>query len=205
MRSIPNNAPSNVAALDDRDPNAGNVSHEYGVQYGGPGAVLRIQFQHGPRGVEGSAPGIYDDDLLAIIEDRMASFQSGPFASPESQTALEHIRAAREALGLRVARRIAQGVLGVNAAHTVPAPPVKRRSYTDLGKVELSDEDAAKADAMIEQAEKDIAAKAKHTCVDCRHRHVPGVRCGEDAGPSLVGERVTCGCTSNRTMASGAR
>jgi hypothetical protein len=31
MRAIPNNAPTNVAALDDRDINAGNASHLYGI------------------------------------------------------------------------------------------------------------------------------------------------------------------------------
>ena len=65
MRTLPNNAPTNVAALDDRDPNAGNASHEYGVQFGGPDKVCSIQFQHGPRGVDGSVAGVFDDDLLA--------------------------------------------------------------------------------------------------------------------------------------------
>lgn len=117
MKTIPNNAPTNVAALDDRDPKAGNGSHTYGIQYGGPQDICRIQFQHGPRGVEGSTAGVFDDDLLAIIEDRMAGFQTGPFACVENETALNAIRTAREALGLRVARRIAQGVLGLNEAH----------------------------------------------------------------------------------------
>lgn len=117
MKTIPNNAPTNVAALDDRDPKAGNASHNYGIQYGGPDSVCRVQFQHGPRGVEGSVSGVFDDDLLAIIEDRLAGFQSGPFACEENQTALDAVRQAREALGLRVARRIAKGVLGINANH----------------------------------------------------------------------------------------
>ena len=117
MKTIPNNAPTNVAALDAPDPKAGNASHTYVIQWGGPKEVTRIQFQHGPRGIEGSSPGIFDDDLLAIIEDRMAGFQSGPFACEENAVALARIREAREALGLRVARRIAQGVLGANEKH----------------------------------------------------------------------------------------
>lgn len=118
MKTIPNNAPTNVAAIDPRDPNAGNASHTYGIQFGGPKDVCRIQFQHGPRGVEGSTSGVFDDDLLAIIVDRLEGFQSGPYACGENELALEHIRQAREALGLRVARRIQQGVLGANAVHT---------------------------------------------------------------------------------------
>ena len=172
MHTIPNNAPTNVAALDERDPNAGNASHEYGIQYGGPGAVLRIQFQHGPRGVEGSAPGIFDDDLLAIIEDRMVGFQTGSFASPENQTALEHIRAAREALGLRVARRIAQGVLGANAAHVVPSPTAK--------------------DTIAKYVEDNGLLR----CTDCKHIHADAVACGAEIGLGPEGIVVTCGCTS---------
>lgn len=117
MRSLPTSSPTNVAALDERDPNAGNASHVYGVQYGGPSDVLRITFQRGPRGVVGSKPGIFDDDLLAIIEDRMSSFQAGPFACPENAEALEGVQKARAALGVRVARRIEKGVLGVNEKH----------------------------------------------------------------------------------------
>lgn len=117
MQSLPNFAPTNVAALDERDPKAGNASHLYGIQFGGPKDVCRIQFQHGPRGVEGSSPGIFDDDLLAIIQDRMEAFQAGPFACAENALALDAVKGARAALSLRAARRIAQGVLGANENH----------------------------------------------------------------------------------------
>lgn len=117
MRALPNNAPTNVAVLDARDPNAGHASHLYGVQFGGPRDVVKIPFQHGARGVEGSTPGLFDDDLLAIVQDRLEGFQSGPFACPENAEALTHIQGARVALGQRVARRIAQGVLGDNRTH----------------------------------------------------------------------------------------
>lgn len=117
MKSIPNHAPSNVAALDARDPDAGNASHVYGIQYGGPAEVCRIPFQHGPRGLESSSAGVFDDDLLAVIQDRLEGFQSGPYACEENAQALAGVKAAREALALRVARRIAKGVLGANENH----------------------------------------------------------------------------------------
>lgn len=117
MRGIPNMCPTNVAALDARDPKAGNASHTYGIQWGGPKDITRIQFQHGARGVEGSTPGVFDDDLLAIVEDRLVGFQDGPFACDENAAALAAVRAARTALGLRVAARIAKGVLGANEKH----------------------------------------------------------------------------------------
>ena len=116
-KSIPTHSPSNVAALDDADPNAGGAHHSYGVQYGGPKDVLRVQFQHGARGLADSKPGVFDDDLLAVIEDRMACFQAGPFACPENEAALKAIREARAALGIRVAHRIEKGVLGANEKH----------------------------------------------------------------------------------------
>ena len=117
MRALANMAPTNVAATDERDPNAGNASHTYGIQWGGPKDVTKIQFQHGARGVEGSTPGVFDDDLLAIVQDRLEGFQSGPFACAENQEALDAVRASREALGKRVAARIAKGVLGANVNH----------------------------------------------------------------------------------------
>ena len=117
MKCIPNNAPTNVAAIDERDPNAGNASHVYVIQYGGPNDVCRIQFQHGPRGLATSMPGIFDDDLFAILQDRYEGYMDGRFACEESAQVLRLIKEARAMLGLRVVRRIAQGVLGVNEQH----------------------------------------------------------------------------------------
>ena len=117
MKSIPTNSPTSVAALDEKDPNAGGAHHLYGIQFGGPADVCRIQFQHGPRGVDGSTPGIYTDDLLAIVQQQLEDFQAGPFACPENTDALNGIKAARHALSLRVAKRISQGVLGLNQQH----------------------------------------------------------------------------------------
>ena len=116
MKCIPNNAPTNVAALDERDPNAG-PSHVYAIQYGGPNDVCRIQFQHGPRGLATSTPGVFDDDLMAILQDRYEGYMAGRFACEESEQVLSLIIQARAVLGLRVARRISQGVLGVNEQH----------------------------------------------------------------------------------------
>lgn len=117
-RSLPTTCPVNVAAIDDPDPNAGNASHIYAIQFGGPSEVTFIQFQHGPRGVAGSTAGVFEDALLAILEDRMVGFMAGPFACAENQKALDGIRLARSAMAERVAARMAQRVLGVNETHT---------------------------------------------------------------------------------------
>jgi hypothetical protein len=118
MRSIPNNAPTNIVAIDERDPNAGNATHTYKVIWGAPGEDVVLQFQHGPRNVPGSTAGLFDDDLLAIVQDRMECFQSSPYACDENAEVLAAVKAAREALGKRLARRVAQGVLGQNKPHT---------------------------------------------------------------------------------------
>jgi hypothetical protein len=115
--ALPVTCPVNVAALDERDPKAGNASHRYAVQYGGPTDVLEIQFQHGARGEPGSKAGVFEDALLAILEDRLDGFQHGPFACHENGSALEAIRDARAYLNQRVAARMKQQVLGVNKAH----------------------------------------------------------------------------------------
>lgn len=124
MRSIPNNAPTNVVAIDERDPNAGNASHTYKVIWGSQSEDVVLQFQHGPRNVPGSTAGLFDDDLLAIVQDRMECFQSSPYACDENAEVLAAVKAAREALGKPLARRVAQGVFGRKKPHTSdPKPP----------------------------------------------------------------------------------
>lgn len=76
-----------------------------------------IQFQHGARGLPSSTPGVFEDDLLAILEDRLRSFQEGPFACDENEAALTGVLHARASLGERIAARLAKGVLGINEKH----------------------------------------------------------------------------------------
>lgn len=117
MKSIPTNSPTNVAVLDEKDQNAGGACHLYAIQFGGPSEFCRIQFQHGPRGAADSVAGVFDDDLLAIVQSRLEDFQQGPFACTENADALLYIKVARDYLSLRVARRISKGVLGLNENH----------------------------------------------------------------------------------------
>lgn len=110
MRSIPTMTPSNVAALD--LPGAGNAEHLFAIAF--PGGQLNIQFQRGPRTEAESTAGVLDDDLLAVLEARLAAFQAGDYACAENAEALAGIQAARAALGRRVARRLAAGTLGTH-------------------------------------------------------------------------------------------
>lgn len=100
------------------DPRFGGASHHYVAFAHGPNgyaiqpAALQVQFQKGPRNVEGSTPGVIDTVLLAIVEDRLNSFQGGPFPSDEGAMARYHVREAMKQLKLRADVRARRGVLG---------------------------------------------------------------------------------------------
>lgn len=112
MKSIGTHSPSNVVAVDEIGP--GGAHHKFLIK--GQAVETAIQFQRGPRGEEGSSEGIFDDDLLAIVECRLEEFQKGPFPSPDNAEALLHVNEARTALARRVAERAARGVLGQDKA-----------------------------------------------------------------------------------------
>lgn len=107
---------------DDRDPNGGGSSHRYTVTlsrhdpYCIANPVARIQFQQGPRNVEGSTPGITEAVLYAILIDRLEGFQAGPFACAANEEQLVHLRACLALTKARADERAARGVLGRNEA-----------------------------------------------------------------------------------------
>lgn len=102
---------------DERDPNAGGASHLYSIYRPGqplPHLCAKIQFQHGPRNVEGSTPGLLDAALLAVPIDRYEAFQQGPFACESNERVLGHLRAAMAEMKARADERAGRGVLGHN-------------------------------------------------------------------------------------------
>jgi hypothetical protein len=105
------------------EPGAGGASHIYAV-YGfhtgtnQPAQVhsatrdetcLKIAFQNGPIPSAG-VNGVTQEALLAIIEDRLKSFQAGPYACRENALALTHIQEAMHWLHHRTRERLARGV-----------------------------------------------------------------------------------------------
>lgn len=76
--------------------------------------VAEIQYQKGPRAEEDSTPGVLDSVLLAIVADRMKSFQAGPFSCPENASVLETVQNALKVLKDRADARAKRGVLGKN-------------------------------------------------------------------------------------------
>lgn len=116
-------------ALDERGD--GNANHKYllEVRSNGPEGKpdgplytqVRLDFQNGPVGERG-ANGISNEALLAVVEDRLAGFQSGPYACAENEAALDSIRAAKGALNARTQRRVAAGTEGTSALDAAAEP-----------------------------------------------------------------------------------
>ncbi len=101
------------------EPGAGGAHHEYYITtdaIGAGGAGLRdtfISFQNGPI-KEAGVNGLTQEALLAIVIDRLRSFQSGPFSCRENAIALTHCEDALMWLQRRTRARIARGVEGTN-------------------------------------------------------------------------------------------
>jgi hypothetical protein len=101
------------------EPGQGNACHRYQIAWSegddtsSPPRCV-IEFQNGPI-KEFGINGISNEALLAIVEDRLAGFQSGPFACDANQVALEHVRDAMETLHDRTIERVARGVEGTHA------------------------------------------------------------------------------------------
>jgi hypothetical protein len=111
---------------DDKDPDAGNASHSYVFSMPSEEfpenirpktarhAVASVRFQHGPRNAEGSLPGVTEAAILAMLIDRITSFQNGPYPCTENARMLEHLEGALKATKERATNRANRGVLGTN-------------------------------------------------------------------------------------------
>lgn len=74
-----------------------------------------IFFQNGPI-KEAGVNGITQEVLLAIVIDRLRSFQNGPFPSEANALALNHCEEALNYLQARTRERLARGVEGQTKA-----------------------------------------------------------------------------------------
>lgn len=116
-----------VAVMD--GPGAGGASHHYHItgfdtgsnpscpfkrRHGQSAQHATILFQNGPI-QESGVNGITHEVLLAILADRLRSFQVGPYQCEENAAALVHIESARLALMSRTMKRQERGVEGTHA------------------------------------------------------------------------------------------
>jgi len=100
------------------DPGPGGANHEYLVRSEeSPTCHLQclVQFQDGPIGEVG-VTGLSNEALLAVVEDRLRGFQSGPFACEDNKAAWAGVRSALTALKRRTVERMARGVEGKSEA-----------------------------------------------------------------------------------------
>lgn len=103
-------------------PGAGGANHRYVVQgfdastnvsADGSESALTVLFQNGPIN-EAGVNGITQEVLLAIVADRLRSFQAGPFACRENALALTKIEEAQHWLQQRTIARMRRGVEGTH-------------------------------------------------------------------------------------------
>jgi hypothetical protein len=91
----------------------GNPSSRDGAGYHANYSREVIIFQNGPI-KENGVNGITQEALLAIVIDRLRSFQAGPFACGENAIALSSCEEAMRQLQKRTRARIARGIEGTN-------------------------------------------------------------------------------------------
>lgn len=100
------------------EPGQGGACHEYEIRLAATPAVetdkkWRISFQNGPI-KEAGFNGISQEALLAIVIDRLRSFQAGQYAHAYNAGALTACEQAMDWLQKRTKERLARGVEGTN-------------------------------------------------------------------------------------------
>ena len=112
----------------DDEPGQGGANHAYvigGYDTAENGAAedlhtfTSIVFQNGPIS-EFGVNGITHEALLAIVADRLRSFQKGPYSCKANACALTHIEEAMHWLQQRTIERMRRGVEGTNVVQFTP-------------------------------------------------------------------------------------
>lgn len=124
MRELTNHKVVGANALNEElkievldEPGSGGACHEYEISYNESKTNVvilnktKISFQNGPI-KENGVNGISQEALLAIVEDRLAGFDSGEYATKENAMALFYVRQALQLLKNRTLERMSRGVEG---------------------------------------------------------------------------------------------
>ena len=107
----PANDVISIAVTD--EPGSGGANHRY--ELGGYEGAPVIAFQNGPINEVG-VNGVTHEALLAVIADRLRSFQAGPYSSRYNAIALTKVEEAMLWLHKRTLERMQRGVEGTLAA-----------------------------------------------------------------------------------------
>ena len=98
-------------------PGAGGANHDYMItlpeKIGSPRVYYTIRFQNGPI-AEAGINGVTQEALLAIVIDRLRSFQQGPYSCRENALALTKIEEGMLWLQKRTLDRMRRGVEGTS-------------------------------------------------------------------------------------------
>lgn len=98
-------------------PGPGGANHQYVVINQKNGSqYASVNFQNGAINEAGGVNGCHNEDLIAIVIDRLQGFQSGKFSCRENALALTKLEEALHWLNHRTNARIARGVEGTHAA-----------------------------------------------------------------------------------------
>lgn len=115
MRKIQSSKHTEVCVMD--EPGLGGANHEYNVGFSLQDkrvVLCRITFQNGQI-QEAGVNGVMNEDLLAILIDRMRGFQSGNYSCRDNAIALTKLEEALMWLNKRTNERIARNVEGTSA------------------------------------------------------------------------------------------
>ena len=91
-----------------------NSSDPFTARHGQPAEHATVLFQNGPI-KEVGVNGVTHEALLAILIDRIRSFQAGPYSGRDNAVALTHLEEALMWLQRRTRERIKRGVEGTHA------------------------------------------------------------------------------------------
>lgn len=99
-----------ITVNDEPDPKT-KAHHQYNIESPDGRVALTLHFQNGPI-PEAGVNGVTHEVLIAIVMDRLESYQRGPFACEENAAAITHLKAAQESLLNRSKDREKRGVEG---------------------------------------------------------------------------------------------
>jgi hypothetical protein len=114
-----NPANDQIEILVTDEPGAGGANHVYELSIPYNRAqdeapkVCRLAFQNGPI-AESGVNGITHEALIAVVVDRLRSFQAGPYACRENAIALTKLEEAQHWLHHRTKARMDRGVEGTH-------------------------------------------------------------------------------------------
>lgn len=90
-----------------------NAPHDYEIKSNDGNVLCKIHFQTGPV-KEKTLNGIFNEDLIAIVINRLEAFQTSEFKCNENAEAIKKLEESLMWLRKRTNRRKAKGIIGTS-------------------------------------------------------------------------------------------